>query len=242
MKKQTATDYDLRQFYLFAGLDNTQRERLRQGMLQFQLAPGEFLFEHGQNAERFFILLSGHLKLIRLSSEGAEKVIELVKPGESFAEAIMFMPRQVYPVSAQAISPSVLLGFENRVFLSMLEGSFETCKRVLHDMSMRLRMWLNEIDHLTLQNATYRLVHYLLSRAPADQSGGCTVEFDIPKHIVASRLSVKPETLSRILNQLTSEGLIEADGRHIRIHSLEKLRRHVYVDLDGLPGTQEPAR
>jgi CRP-like cAMP-binding protein len=231
MKKQTVAEYDLKQFHLFAGLDDSQRERLRQSMMQFHLEPGEFLFEHGQPAERFFILLSGHVKLIRLSPEGAEKVIEIVNPGESFAEAIMFMQRQIYPVSAQAIMPSVLLGFDNKVFMSMLEGSFETCKRVLHSTSMRLRMWLNEIDHLTLQNATYRLVHYLLSRTSADCRGDCLVEFAIPKHIVASRLSVKPETLSRILNQLTAEGLIETEGRHVKIHSVEKLRRYVYVDL-----------
>jgi CRP/FNR family transcriptional regulator, dissimilatory nitrate respiration regulator len=232
VKKQLLSDYDLKNFYLFAGLDDAQRERLCKSALHFHLEPGEFLFEHGHNAERFFILLSGHIKLIRLSPEGTEKVIEIINPGESFAEAIMFMPRRVYPVSAQTIVASELLGFDNNVFLGMLEESFETSKRVLRAMSMRLRMWLNEIDNLTLQNATYRLVHYLLSRIPKECQGDCVVDFKIPKHIIASRLSVKPETLSRIFHQLADEGLIETEGRGVKIHSAEKLRQYVYFDLD----------
>jgi CRP/FNR family transcriptional regulator, dissimilatory nitrate respiration regulator len=232
VKKQIVSGYNLKNFYLFAGLSDQQRERLCQSALQFRLNSGEFLFEHGQNAERFFILTKGHLKLVRLSPEGTEKVIEIINPGESFAEAIMFMPRQIYPVSAQAIMASEVLGFDNNVFLGMLEDSFDTCKRVMCDMGMRLRMWLNEIDNLTLQNATYRLVHYLLSRIPPECRGDCLVEFTIPKHVIASRLSVKPETLSRIFNQLSNEGLLESEGRGIRIHSADKLRQYVYFDLD----------
>ena len=233
MKKRTVTNYDLKGFYLFAGLDDAQREHLCQSALHFHLKPGEFLFEHGQPAERFFILLDGHIKLIRLSPEGTEKVIEIINPGESFAEAIMFMPRWIYPVSAQAILASDLLGFDNKVFLGMLENSFETCKRVMRDMSMRLRMWLNEIDNLTLQNATYRLVHYLLSQVPSD-CASCVyrVEFKVPKHVIASRLSIKPETLSRILHQLADEGLIEPEGHGVKILSVDKLRAYVYFDLD----------
>lgn len=232
MEEQVNAADDLADFYLFAGLEAAQRRRLRDNAREYQLAGGEFLFEHGEKAERFFVLLSGHLKLIRLSPEGTEKVIEIINPGESFAEAIMFMPRWRYPLSAQAIQPSILLGFSNALFLAMLEESPDTAKRVLRNMSLRLRDWLNEIDNLTLQNATYRLVHYLLSRAAPGCRENCLVEFNVPKHVIASRLSIKPETLSRILNQLGNEGLLVTEGRRVRIASMEKLREYVYFDLD----------
>jgi CRP/FNR family transcriptional regulator, dissimilatory nitrate respiration regulator len=222
--KHSIDDQVLKNFFLFAGLDNTQLNRIKQTMQYRQLQEGEFLFEHGQKAERFFILLNGHIKLIRLSLEGMEKVIEIVRPGESFAEAIMFMEKQIYPVTSQAIIPSEVISFENKVFLGILAESFDTCKRVMCDMSMRLRTWLGEIDNLTLQNATYRLVNYLLYQIPEDSKNSCQVSFQIPKHVIASRLSIKPETLSRILQHLSKEGLITVEGKIIHIHNLDRLK------------------
>jgi CRP/FNR family transcriptional regulator, dissimilatory nitrate respiration regulator len=222
--KHSIDDQVLKNFFLFASLDNTQLTRIKQTMQYRQLQEGEFLFEHGQKADRFFILLNGHVKLIRLSLEGMEKVIEIIRPGESFAEAIMFMEKQIYPVTAQAIIPSEVISFENKVFLGILGESFDTCKRVMCDMSMRLRTWLGEIDNLTLQNATYRLVNYLLYQVPADSKNSCQVSFQIPKHVIASRLSIKPETLSRILQHLSKEGLITVEGKIIHIHNLDRLK------------------
>jgi len=219
------SDQDLRNFYLFASLNDQQLALIKHTMRHLQLSDGEYLFEYGQNAERFFIVLKGHVKLVRLSFEGGEKVIEVIAPGESFAEAIMFMSRQVYPVTAQVVGKSEILAFENKVFLSILEESFDTCRRLLCDMSMRLRRWLNEIDNLTLQNATYRFVNYLLCQVPADhQLGDYQVKFTLPKHVIASRLSIKPETLSRILHHMTEEGLIAVTGRTIHIQDLNGLR------------------
>lgn len=222
--KHSIDDHVLKAFFLFASLDDIQLNRIKQTMQYRQLQEGEFLFEHGQKAERFFFLLNGHIKLIRLSLDGMEKVIEIIRPGESFAEAIMFMEKQIYPVTSQAIIPSEVVSFENKVFLNILSESFDTCKRVMCDMSMRLRTWLGEIDNLTLQNATYRLVNYLLYQVPTDSKNSCQVSFQIPKHVIASRLSIKPETLSRILQHLSKEGLITVEGKIIYIHDLDRLK------------------
>ncbi len=222
--KHSIDDQVLKNFFLFSSLNDTQLSRIKQTMQCRQLQEGEFLFEHGQKAERFFILLNGHIKLIRLSLEGMEKVIEIIRPGESFAEAIMFMEKQIYPVTSQAIIPSEVISFENKAFLGILAESFDTCKYVMCDMSMRLRTWLGEIDNLTLQNATYRLVNYLLYQIPSDSKNSCQVSFQIPKHVIASRLSIKPETLSRILQHLSKEGLITVEGKIIHIHNLDRLK------------------
>lgn len=219
------TDQELRNLYLLAGLTDEQLAQMREYMRYLQLKEGDLLFEQEQTAERFFVVVKGHIKLIRFSLEGDEKVIEIISPGQAFAEAIMFRPRQIYPVTAQAVGMTEVLSFNNRIFLEILEHSFETCKRILCDMSMRLHIWLNEIDHLTLQNATYRLVNYLLNQVPHQHSGlECEVHFDIPKQVVASRISVKPETFSRILHQMTEQGLVTVSGRIIKIHNIDKLR------------------
>lgn len=221
-------DHELSQVYLFVGLNNQQQALLKKSLRLVQLEEGEYLFKHGQHAERFFWLKEGHIKLLRLSFEGVEKVFEVVSPGQTFAEAMMFMPHSTYPVTAQAISNSSVLCFESKVLVDILKESSDTCFRLMFQMSKRLHQWLNEIDNLTLQNATYRLVNYLLYQLPDGHNNAYEFDFHIPKHVIASRLSIKPETFSRILRGLNKDGLITVKGRTICIHNVDKLRLHSF--------------
>jgi CRP-like cAMP-binding protein len=213
----------LSNIYLLARLDEKQLELIKQSMYVINLDDGEYLFEYKQQAKRFFVIVNGHVKLFRSSINGMEKVIEVMGPRESFAEAIMFMQVHVYPVTAQAIGETMILSFENKVFLSILEESFGTCCRVMSDMSRRLHKWVNEIDRLTLQNATIRLINYLVSHITEPINNTAKVEFTVPKHIIASRLSIKPETLSRILHNLSKQKLINVDGKIIHINDINSL-------------------
>ncbi|HHQ43201.1 MAG TPA: Crp/Fnr family transcriptional regulator, partial [Chromatiales bacterium] len=154
MDTRTVPDDELRRLPVLAALSDEQLARVRRGARLVELAEGEHLFEHGQRAERFFMLREGRIKLYRLSPEGDEKVIEIIRPGQSFAEAVMFMEGKRYPVSAQALVRSELVAFDNAVFLQILRESVDTCFRVMAAMSMRLRARVNEIEALALQNAT----------------------------------------------------------------------------------------
>ena len=97
------------------------------------------------------------------------------------------------------------------------------------DMSQRLHRLLNEIDSLTLHNATYRLVSYLLSELPQDVLTSPEIVLTTPKHIIASRLSIKPETFSRILTRLSRDGLIVVRGNSIVMADLERLRKETEI-------------
>lgn len=216
-------DAELRRVYLFNAFDAGQLERIRRAMRVVHVGGGERLFDHGQSAERFFLVHLGSVKLYRVSFEGAEKVIEIVPAGHTFAEAVMFMERQVYPVSAEALEPSILYSFDNEVFRQLLRDSVDTCFRLLGDMSMRLHARINEINALTLQNATLRLVGYLVRELDAGAGAG-TVELPAAKSVVASRLSVQPETLSRIFHNLGSSGIIRVKGKQIEILDEARLR------------------
>lgn len=218
------SDQIMRKVCLFSSLDEQQLAQLKQGMRHYHLKEGDFLFQQGSDAHCFFIVLKGQMKLSRISAEGAEKVIEFILTGQSFAEAIMFMSRQIYPVNAQAIGDTELVSFENKVFLDILAHSFDTCLRVMCGMSMRLRGWLNEIDNLTLQNATYRLIGFLQQQLPENAQFPAEILLDIPKNVLASRLSVQPETLSRILKNLSLQGIISVEGKSIIINDINKLR------------------
>jgi len=223
---------ELRQIYLFTSLNDQQLAQIKENMRHIQLNEGNFLFKHGEHAPRFFMLKKGHIKLLRLSREGAEKVFEVVSPGETFAEAAMFMPQSSYPMTAQAISDSSILCFENQIVIDILKESWDACSQLMFQMSQRIHMWINEIDHLTLQSATYRLINYLLYQIPDNHKNVYKVKFPVPKHVIASRLSIKPETLSRILHTLNKEGFITVKGSTIRIHNVDRLRLHaVGVDV-----------
>lgn len=220
------TDNDLHRIYLFAELNDQQLAKMRQGMRTVRLRADERLFDHGQHADRFFFVHTGQIKLFRLSLGGVEKVIEIVRPGQTFAEAVMFMKRQNFPVNAEAIEDSEIWSFENRCFLQLLRESSDTSFRLMADMSQRLHSRLNEIDHLTLQNATYRLISYLLHEIDEKTQTTADIHLGTPKSIIASRLSIQPETFSRILHNLSKEGLISVKGKVIHVHDTRRLREY----------------
>lgn len=216
----------LRENHLFRSLSDEQMEQLSGATTLKSLEQGEHLFEAGARADEFYLLSSGQIKLYRLSPAGQEKVIEIIRPGQTFAEALMFLDIPTYPVNAQALTPVTLYAIKNRVFLDILRGSVETCFHVMADISMRLKRHLNEIDSLTLQNATLRVVNYLGHLIPSGDSEAAEITLPAAKNIIASRLSITPETLSRILNVLSSKGLISVEGLHIRVHDVDGLRAY----------------
>lgn len=221
---------ELRQGLLFARLNEDQLERVAKRAVRVRLAEGEALFEQGDPAERFYLVLKGQIKLFRLSPAGNEKVIEIVMPGSTFAEALMFLERPRYPVGAEALQASELISVDARDFADMLKGSVETCFLLLGDMSQRLRGLLREIDELSLHSATCRVAAYLVQQAPEDAG---SFELPIAKQVLASRLSVKPETFSRILKNLISDGVITVTGSRVEIHDREALQRA--ADVCALP-------
>jgi CRP-like cAMP-binding protein len=230
MNRTPEASRELRRAYLFADMPEPQLQALMQGMHEVHLQPGEMLFRHGQPAERFFFLRDGLVKLFRLSPEGDEKIIELMQPGQTFAEAVMFMgPQGRYPVNAEAVNESRLYTFDQKTFLGLLRESSDACFGLLASMSRRLHMLVNQIESLTLQNATYRLVAYLLEQIPQGVKTSPEVQLTTPKGVIASHLAIQPETLSRILAKLRQGGLIDVHGNHITVRDVQALRKLVQM-------------
>jgi CRP-like cAMP-binding protein len=100
------------------------------------------------------------------------------------------------------------------VYLELLASSNESCFRLLGDISRRLHARLREIETLTLENATHRLARFLTHREVA---GDGRIHLNLSRQDIAARLSIKPETLSRIIRGLIDEGVISVDGKEIRI-------------------------
>ncbi len=224
MKPEQALAAQLKDIYLFEMLDDRQMEKMLQTSTSIHLAARETLFEAGQPAQRFYLLKSGQIKLYCISADGDEKVMEIIHPSQTFAEAIIFMRKQVYPLSSEAIKKSEVISFSMQTFKEILEQSTETCFHLMANMSRRLHSRIHEINNLTLHNATYRLVVFLLEQLPAEAVELSRIHLTTPKSVVASRLAIQPETFSRILTRLSRTGLIEVKGNDITLLDVDGLR------------------
>lgn len=147
---------------LFASLDEVQLREIVAHSRHHRLAAGEQLFTQGDRAEYFWWTESGQIKLYRLARDGNQKIMGLVAPRHSFAEGVLFMDTPRYPVNAEAVAASSVIGFERETYLSILENSFAACRALFRQMVRRTQHHLDEIEALTIQNARFRLIHYLL--------------------------------------------------------------------------------
>ncbi len=215
----------IQRVHLFNGLQQQQFDSVLQHCKIMSLQKDDVLFSQGDMMSHFYLIYSGLVKLYRLSADGQEKVIEIVTPGQTFAEALMFLDRPDYPVSATALNASEVIVFESSSFLKMLAQSTDTCFTLLGQMSQRIRGLVQEIDNLSVQNGRHRLSSYLL-----DQAGESShIRLPIPKAVLASRLSIQPETFSRIIKQLKSVQAIQVDGSEIEILDREQLEEYAMV-------------
>ncbi len=217
----------LRQCLLFSGLDDEQFGTILSRTRSVLLAENDTLFEQQQTAKEIFLLRSGQIKLALVSPEGHEKVIDIISPGGSFAEAVMFSGRHVYPVTATALLRSQVWGIDAATYEAILRQSTGACFAVMAQMSRRLHWQIAELDRLTLHNAAFRVVTYLLDHLPSTHLHASEVQLDAPKHVIASRLSVTPETLSRTFSRLSKDGYIDISDNTIRIHDIERLRAYL---------------
>lgn len=214
---------------LFQELLPEQMQAITAASRQRRLFRGEMLFQKGDPAQGFFVVASGQIKLAFPSLQGNEKVVEILGPQQSFGEAVMFMERP-YPVFAEALSDSVLLFIGREAVFDLLERDSTFARRMLAGLSLRLHSLVQDVETYSLRSATQRVVGFLLQLCPHDddnrESETHEVVLPAPKQVVASRLNLTPETLSRIFNDLAGAGLIRVHGRTIVIHALPRLREY----------------
>ena len=213
----------IRRNYIFAEMTDAELQHCLQHLEVTAYTPGEIVFQQGAHATRFFIVCEGVVQLFRTSPMGDKKVIEIVKTGDSFAEAVFFMGGN-YPVHAMAVDHVKLAGIAFQDFNGCLVNNISLAFRMMGGMSRRIHGLVNEIDRLTMGTACQRLAFYLLEEARAERHGNAsTIQLDAPKHVIASRIGVKPETLSRILSRLKDEGIVEESGHKLSVLDIEKL-------------------
>jgi CRP-like cAMP-binding protein len=191
-----------------------------------QLKKGAVLFHQGAPVTGFYYVLEGCFKLSVSSPNGHEKVIEIIREGMSFGEAVVFI-EQPYPVTAEALANSLVLHIPHELVLKLAREHSDFALKMLAGVSRRLHLLIKDMEHLCLYSATQRVLGFLLTEAHSINTRSKHFSFTLPasKKIIAARLNLTPETLSRILHQFSKDNLLSIKGQLVTIHDFEKLKQ-----------------
>lgn len=184
---------------------------------------GATLFRQGEPATSFFVLLDGWVKLYRITPDGEEVVVGVFRRGETFAEAAMFLGGH-YPVTAEAVTAGRLLRVNGETLRRRIREQPDFALSMLASASHHLKALVEQIEQIKVMTAPQRVADFLLRLCPC-KTGECTVELPYEKALIASRLGMKPGSLSRALANLRSRG-VRVDRDHISIADVQRLARY----------------
>lgn len=203
----------------FAGLSDVDMDALMGIARIRESCRGELLFSDGEEAVGFFVVLEGKVKVYKLSPEGKERILHVIHPGGTFAEAAIFGDG-LYPAYAEPLQASKLLFLPKQGFLDLLMNNGKISINMIAGLSRFLRQFANQIEDLTFKDVPSRLARYLMTLSKGTHT---PVELPIAKSQLASNLGTVSETLSRTLRKLSEDDLISVSGKRVEILDFERL-------------------
>ncbi len=218
---------EIRHSPLFSALDEALLDTLLHSASLIYKRGGETLFLRDGRAEHFYILRSGTAKLYVSSSDGNDKTIEIIQPGDAFSISDMFLDNQSHSMNCQLLEESNIFAFSSRPYLNILKENPDISFSIMADLSRKMQSYVQQINSLSLHDARYRFANYLLSLLSESADSGDGFHLPIHKSEIASLLSIKRETLSRMLATLSREQIIRVQGDHIRVLDIDKLKESV---------------
>jgi CRP-like cAMP-binding protein len=223
----STTDFDrVAQAPLLAGLGAADLALLTEGAHATAYPETELLFSQGDKADRFFVVLEGRVSLFALTETGDQSVIEMFDPVCTFAEAAIFSSG-VFPLNCEVAAGSRLVHIPAQPFLKRLADNPSLGLALLGGLSRWQTLLFHEIGELKSKSPAQRLATFLLALADkAGTGGGEKVRLPLTKALLASRIGIAPESLSRALGRLKAFG-VETHGRDIEINDTDLLRRLV---------------
>ena len=211
---------------MFADMGREELDRIAAATLPAYAEKGEAIVHCGDACTGFHVVVYGQVKLGFTSAQGVEKVVEIVRPGQSFGEALMFLDMP-YVVTACALADTMLLHVAKHAVMEELAHDPTFARRLIAGLAGRVHGLVRDVEAYTLRSSQERVIGYLLADVGDAPINGKPVEVHLTpgKSVIASRLNMTPEHFSRILHDLAHAGLIAVEGRTVRIPDLAGLRR-----------------
>lgn len=200
---------------LFEGLTEQQCESLGAIAVRRNYSREQSFFSEGDDSNGFYIILSGKVKIFKLSPEGKEQILHIMGPGEPFGEAAVFAGEH-FPACARTLAESKVLFFPRLSFVELITKNPSLSLNMLAFLSRRLRRLTSLVEDLSLKEVPGRLAAYLLYSGKHINDPDL-IELGISKNQLAGLLGTIPETLSRILKRMSKEKLIKAGAHQIQI-------------------------
>ncbi len=185
---------------------------------------GTLLFQQGEPATSFFVVLDGWVKLFRTTPDGSEAVVGVFRRGESFAEAAIFLGGR-YPVSAEVAATARLVRIDGELLRRRIRDQPDLAFSMLASASHHLKFLVEQIEQIKSLSAPQRIADFLITLCPV-REGSCAIELPYEKALIASRLGMKPESLSRALAKLRPLG-VSVEREHVSIVDVDLLVRFV---------------
>jgi CRP-like cAMP-binding protein len=178
---------------------------------------GVALFDQGQKAEEFFLLLNGRLRVTRVSPQGQQVVVRFVNPGDMFGVA-MAINSPVYPGSATAVVDSLALVWPNAAWSGLISRHPALALNTMGTLGARLQDSQTRILEMSTQQVEKRVAHAILRLA--NQAGrktdeGILIDFPISRQDIAEMTGTTLHTVSRILSAWEEKGLVEGGRQRI---------------------------
>jgi len=209
----------INQCHLFRGATPDNLELLTSILRIRKFAKNEVVFSEGDEADGFYIVAVGKVKIYKLSPDGRERILHVIQPGNSFAEAAIF-DDGCYPAFAETLVSTELLFFPKKEFFELLHLHTQLAINMIAGLSQFLRLFTVQIEDLTFRDVPARLSRYLLDINGAESD---VVVLPITKSQLASNLGTTSETLSRTFRKLADDEIIAVKGKHIELLDFDRL-------------------
>jgi CRP/FNR family transcriptional regulator len=210
----------LREVPFLSELPDPVLDALRRAGTVRRYTRGEQIFQRGQTPLGLLVVLRGSVRVYQLGDTGREQVLTVERAGNSVAELPLF-DGEPYPAYAEAVEESALFTLGREHFAALLRAHPELAEQVIRALAQRLRRLVRMVEDLGLKEVRQR-VAAMLVRLAGEQGA----EFSLPasNEQIAAQLGTVREVVSRALHGFAHDGLIELDGRRVRILDLEALR------------------
>lgn len=222
---------------IFRGLRSETAEQIIAPATVVMLRPHDWLFRQGDPATAFFIVIDGWVKLYRVTPSGDETVIHILTKGESFAEAVAFTGNR-YPATAEAVTDARVGRVPADHVVRCIRDSPDIALAMIASTSQHLHHLVQQVEQLKAQSGVQRVAEFLASLSLVKQ-GKCAIALPYDKVLIAARLGLTPESLSRAFARLRSVGVV-IDASQVVVKDIAKLRQIAADDRSAVRGVLRP--
>ena len=219
---------------VFRGLKSETVQHIIAPATALMLKPHETVCRQGNPATSFFIMIDGWTKHYRINLSGEETVIHIMTRGDSFAEAAALTGGR-FPATAEAVTDSRVVRVPADHIVRCIRQEPDIALAMIASTSQRLYHLMQQVEQLKAQSGVQRVAEFLASRATVDH-GGCVITLPYDKVLIAARLGLKPESLSRAFAKLRSFG-VSVHAEHVTVDDVAKLRRLAREERSTIRGT-----